>query len=51
MTVSERVTMTSCVFYSNLLSIMYGFRYNHVFLNTGNDVMVISPLWGAVQSF
>ena len=30
---------------------MHSFRDNEVFLQTGNDVMVISPLGGAVRSF
>jgi len=33
-----------CVFYSNFTSIKNRFRNNDVFLQTGNDAMVISPL-------
>ena len=32
------------VFYSNFTSIMHRLRDNDVFLQTGNDVMVIPPL-------
>ena len=39
------------VFDSNLTSIMHCFRDNDVFLQTGNDVMVIPPLGGAARSF
>ena len=38
------------VFNSNFTSIMHCFRDNDVFLQTGNDVMVIPPLGGAVRS-
>ena len=39
------------VFYSNFTSILHRFRDNDVFLQTGDDVMVIPPLGGAVRSF
>ena len=39
------------VFYGNFTSIMHHFRENDVFLQTGIDVMVLSSLGGAVQSF
>ena len=39
------------VFYSNFASIMHRFRDNDVFLQTGNDVIVIPTLGGAVRSF
>ena len=39
------------VFVSNFTSIMHRFRDNDVFLQTENDVMVISPLGGAARSF
>ena len=38
-------------FYSNFTSIIHRFRDNDVFLQTGNDVMVIFLLWGAVYHF
>ena len=39
------------VFYSKFISITHRFRDNDVFLQTGNDVMVIPLLEGAVRSF
>ena len=39
------------VFYSNSTSILSRFLDNDVFLPTGNNVIVISPLGGAVRSF
>ena len=49
----ERAMMVSykCSIYSNFTSIMHRFRDNDVFLQTGNDVMVIPPLGGAARSF
>ena len=38
------------VFNSNFISIMHRFRENDVFLQLGNDVMVLYPLGGAVCS-
>ena len=38
------------VFYSNSTSFMYRFRESDVFLQTGNDVVVIYALGGAVRS-
>ena len=37
------------VFHENCTSIIHGFRDNDAFLKTGNDVMVISLLRGAVR--
>ena len=39
------------MFYSNFASTMHRFRENDVFWHTGNDVLAISPLGGAVRSF
>ena len=39
------------VFNNNFTSITLRFRDNDVFLQTGNDVMVLYPLGGAVRSF
>ena len=39
------------VFYCNSTSIMHRFRDNDVFFQTGNDVIVIYPLGGAVRSY
>ena len=39
------------VFNSNHTSIMHRFRYNQVLPYAGNDVIVLSPLGGAVSVF
>ena len=39
------------VFDSNHTSIMHRFRYNQVLPFAGNDVIVLSPLGGAVSDF
>jgi len=53
MTDSERAKMTSCyiAFLSNFLVAMHGFRDNEVLLQTGYDVIVISPPGGALGDF
>ena len=51
MTDSEKAIMVSYYLHSKFSSIMHRFRDNDVFLQTGNDVMVIPPLGGAVRSF
>jgi len=39
------------MFNSDFVPIMHHFRDNEVFLRTGNDVMVISPLRDVVHNF